>query len=226
MKQSGFGEGNKNPRWWVAVMSTVGATLFLACLVVGWISWQQTGGGTLLHKQSRGVRVSGEAEKGRWPLQGINEGTILCQWHEFLPGSRDPMTRRPLVLFEAPSGRMYAVNGAAESAAEKGFVTAAPINDITVERRLWLEVGKVMDQWLDAGLALCEGDYAEAQRLAANANRMTLEPMSPGVEFDLSSADDEVRHRRIFFELVQCQDEAWRVTSNDLDSRRANVRSV
>ena len=170
-----------------------------------------------------GIRVSGKAGQGKWPLRSISEGTIFCRWHEFAPGSRNPITRRPLVLFKAPSGRLYAVNGAAESAAAKGYVTAASINDIMVEQRLWLEVGKVLDAWLDAGLASCEGNHVKAQRLADKANRMVLESMSLGVDFELSSAEDEVRRRRIFFELVQCQDEAWKATQNDLDSRRVRV---
>ena len=163
-----------------------------------------------------GVKVSGKAGKGKWPLKGIGEGTILCRWHEFAPGSRNPITRRPLVLFRAPGGQKYTINGAAYSAAAKGYVQAAPIDEVEVDQRLKPEVGVVINTWLDAGLALCEGNFSKAQRLAANANRMAMEPMSPGVEFELSSAEDDVRRRRIFFELVECQDKAWKAARDDL----------
>ena len=170
---------------------------------------------------SHAVRVRGQAGKGRWPLKGITEGTIFCHWHEFAPGNGSPLTRRPLILFKASDGQLYAINGAAESAAAKGFITAASISDIMVDGRLRSEVGKVLDHWLDAGLALCKGDFAAAQRLAAEADRIALEPMPPGIEFDLSSAEDEVRRRRIFFELVACQDKAWRKAGDDFDKMKA-----
>jgi len=140
----------------------------------------------------------------------------LCRWHEFAPGSRNPITRRPLVLFRSPGGQKYTINGAAYSAAAKGYVQAAPIDEVEVDQRLKPEVGVVINTWLDAGLALCEGNFSKAQRLAANANRMAMEPMSPGVEFELSSAEDDVRRRRIFFELVECQDKAWKAARDDL----------
>ena len=123
-------------------------------------------------------------------------------------------------MFKAPNGRVYALNGAAESAAAKGYITAASIKAIMVDQRLQLEVGRVLDLWLDAGLALCGGDYAEAKRMAAEADRMALEPMSSGVEFELSSDKDEADRRRIFFELVQCQDKAWRTAGDDFDKMR------
>ena len=223
MGQSGFGRGNKNSQRYAAVMS-VGATLLLACLVtVGWISWQQTDGGTLLpsqdkdfatgrpidlskpEKKSRGVGVSGEAGKGRWPLKGISEGTILCQWHEFAPGSRNPITRRPLVLFESPSGKLYTVNGAAESAAAKGYITATSLEKIRVGSI------DVVSKWLDAGLALCEGDNAEARRLATEANRIAaLEPGFP----EVWSGPEEAEGKQIYLELMQCLIEATRAAQN------------
>lgn len=150
---------------------------------------------------SRGIRVSGEAGKGRWPLAGINEGTILCQWHEFAPGSRNPITRRPLVLFELPSGKLYAVNGAAESAATKGYITAKFLEEIRVGSI------DVVSKWLDAGLALCEGDSAEARKLATEANRIAaLEPEFP----DVWAGKEEAEGKRIYLELNQCWVESTR----------------
>ena len=148
-------------------------------------------------------------------------GYVFCRWHEFAPGKRSPLTRRPLVLFKASDGKLYALNGAAESAAAKGYINAVSISDILVDGRLRSEVGKVMDLWLDAGLALCKGDIAEAQELAVSANRIALEPMSPGIEFDLSPTEEEVRRRRVFFELVECQDKAWKKAGDDFDKMKA-----
>lgn len=151
------------------------------------------------------VRVSGKADKGRWPLKGINEGTILCQWHEFAPGSRNPITRRPLVLFESPSGKLYAVNGAAGSAAAKGYITATSLEEIRVGSI------DVVSKWLDAGLALCEGDNAEARRLATEANRIAaLEPEFPKVW----SGQEEAEGKQIYLELMQCLVEATRAAQN------------
>ena len=78
----------------------------------------------------------------------------------------------------------------------------------------------MLDGWLDAWLALCNGDRAEAQRLVDEANRLASEPMSPGVDFELSSTEDEARRRRIFFELVQCQDKAWRTAGDDFEQMK------
>ena len=151
------------------------------------------------------VRVSGKAGKGRWPLKGISEGTILCQWHEFAPGSRNPITRRPLVLFESPSGKLYAVNGAAESAAAKGYITATSLEEIRVGSI------DVVSKWLDAGLALCEGDNAKARRLAAEANRIAaLEPEFP----EVWSGQEEAEGKQIHLELMQCLVEATRAAQN------------
>lgn len=164
--------------------------------------------------------VSGQVGKGKWPLKRISEGTIVCKWHEFMPGSRNLVTRRPLVLFKTTSGRLYAINGAAESAVAKGYVEAGSLKGIKVDQRLEPEVGEVLDAWLDTGLALCEGDYVRAQKLAENANRIASEPMSAGVNFELSSSEDEVRRRRIFFELVQCQDRAWKAAGDNFEKMR------
>ena len=147
------------------------------------------------------VRVSGEAGKGRWPLKGISEGTILCRWHEFIPGSRNPITRRPLVLFESPNGKLYAVNGAAESAAAKGYITAKSLEEIRVGSI------DVASKWLDAGLALCMGDNETARRLATEANRIAaLEPEFP----DVWAGKEEAEGKRIYLELNQCWVESTR----------------
>ena len=169
--------------------------------------------------------VSGQVGKGKWPLKSISEGTIVCRWHEFVPGSRNPITRRPLILFKTTSGRLYAINGAAESAVAKGYVEAGSIKGIKVDQRLAQEVGEVLDAWLDIGLALCEGDYVGAQRLAKNANRIASRPMSAGVKFELSSSEDEMGRRRIFFELVQCQDGAWKAAGDNFEKMRKLERA-
>ena len=166
------------------------------------------------------AKVFGQVGKGKWPLKRISEGTIVCKWREFVPGSRNPVTRRPLILFKTTSGRLYAINGAAESAVAKGYVEAGSLKGIKVDQRLEPEVGEVLDAWLDVGLALCEGDYVGAQRLAENANRIASKPMSAGVKFELSSSEDEVRRRRIFFELVQCQDRAWKAAADNFEKMR------
>lgn len=223
MRHSGFGKSGRESKSSRREVIIVATGVILASLsIVGLLAWQQTGKGIMSKNSHRstGVDVSGKAGIGKWPLRTIGAGTILCQWHEFAPGSRNPITRRPLILFEAPNGQLYAINGAAESAATKGYVNAASLKGIKVDQRLIPEVGKVLDGWLDAGLALCSGDRAEAQRLVDEANRLASEPMSPGVDFELSSTGDEARRRRIFFELVQCEDQAWRTAGDDFENMK------
>ena len=75
--------------------------------------------------------------------------------------------------------------------------------------------------WLDAGLALCEGDDAEAQRLASEANRIAaLEPEFP----EVWSGEEEAEGRRIYLELMQCLVEATRAAQNtdEYRSRQGN----
>lgn len=125
----------------------------------------------------------------------------MCQWHEFVPGSRNPTTRRPLVLFESSSGTLYAVNGAAESAAAKGSITATSLEEIRVGSI------DVVSKWLDAGLALCEGDNAEARKLATEANLIA----ALGPEFpDVWLGTDEAKGKRIWRELHKCWIQATR----------------
>lgn len=152
-----------------------------------------------------GVKVSGQIGEGRWPLKGIGEGVIRCQWYQSVPGSRNPITRRPLVLFEPPSGKLYAINGAAESAAAKGDITAVSLEEIRVGSI------QVVTNWLDAGLALCEGDNAEAEKLVREANRMAaLEPEFP----EVWSGQEEPEGKRMYLELMQCLAEATRAAQN------------
>ena len=208
-------EGKSIRRWAAAVMSDVGLAIVVTLLFAGWIEWQYISGGTLPEEKSplyklaptglNGVAASGQASEGRWPLRDISEGAIRCQWHEFAPGSRHPVTRRPLVLFESPSGKLYAVNGAAESAAAKGYITAESLEEIRVGSI------DVVGKWLNAGLALCEGDDAEAQRLATEANRIAaLEPKFRNA----CSGREEMEGKRIYIALMQCLVEATRAARN------------
>ena len=166
---------------------------FLVYAVVGVLALVAIGcpGGN----SSEDVRVSGEIGKGKWPLRSVSEGEITCQ-------SRNGI---PLVLFKAPDGRLYGINGAGMTFASKLPMGEGPLEDIKVDRRLWAYTSQVSSLWLRAGLALCKGDRAEAKRLIAEANRVAQEPMPGGVEFNLSSAPYDVKRRQIYYELAQCQ---------------------
>lgn len=150
------------------------------------------------------VRVSrpeGSA-RVRWPLT-VDSGIIRCEWKE----------NRPLVLFES-EGEAHGVNGAAF-----GFGGYPPMRNIMVDQRLWPLVNPVVREWIQAGLALCDGDDEEAKKRIGMASSLAAEPLPPGVDRTLSTKPNSANRRRIFFEAVRCEDIATNTTNREHDSQ-------
>lgn len=158
-----------------------------------------------------GLKVSRPEGATKWPLT-VNSGSIHCQWKELVPESNYRHAKRPMVLFESQpnSSRsrsrksVYGVNGAAI-----GVGGYPSIKNIMVDKRFWpLGASSVVSEWIQAGLALCDGDGPKAREAIERAKTKATEPFPPGVNPVLSTDTETVDKRRIFLETVRCEDRA------------------
>lgn len=120
-----------------------------------------------------GVKVSGNPGQGGWPLKHVSEGRIICRgWPPTQPTTL-PTNTPWFIFFQAPSGELFALNGKAQTAVDNGRVQGRNLRaELMAEQRYEnVEAGRflVMNEWVSAGVALCKGNRAEAERLAAEA---------------------------------------------------------
>lgn len=140
-----------------------------AVLLVGIMLAALTGCDTTQSQQADGVNVSGEPGQGSWPVKGFNEGAIVCRG---LPGR--PLAEPPyFVFFEAPTGELYALNGKAMGEVGRGSIQAKVLRDEMDDPSVGAYL--LLGDWIQVGIALCKGDRAEAERLAAEADRRAAE---------------------------------------------------
>lgn len=163
--------------------------------ILGTIWWSQS-------TSPKSFSVSKPAGNTSWPLT-VDSGTIYCRWKELIRDSDYRHAKRPLVLFDA-GGSVYGVNGAAS-----GVGGYTPIERIMVEKRLWqYGASAVIGEWIQAGLALCDGNNAKAQEAMERANAKAAKPLPKQVEVIPKKDTASVNKRRIFVETVRCEDRA------------------
>ena len=151
---------------------------------------------------TEGIKVFKSADRTNWPLM-IDSGTIYCQWKELIPSSDYRHAKRPLVLFEFEQG-IYGVNGAAS-----GTGGYPPIERIMVEKRLWqYGASAVVNEWIQAGIELCNGNKVEAQYTIRSANAKAAKPLPKGVDVELRTDTISTNRRSIFLQTIKCEDRA------------------
>ena len=181
------------------------SVLMIVCLGTLWI-FQST--------SVEEIKVFKPAGNTKWPLT-VDSGTIYCQWKEFIPGSNYRHSKRPLVLFKYKRS-VYGVNGAAS-----GVGGYPPIRRIMVAKRLWrYGATTVISEWIQAGLALCDGNGVKAQEAIERANANAAEPLPKGIDITLKTDNVSTNKRRIFLETVRCEDRAMQ------DSRSAYLKRI
>ena len=166
--------------------------LLVTIFGIGWLAFLW-----YTFESEEGLRVFKTGEDTKWPLT-VDSGLISCQWKEFCPGCGKAWTNRPLVLFESQMG-VYGVNGAAS-----GVGGSPSIENIMVDKRFWQHgASSVVSEWIQSGLALCDGDGPKAREAIERAQAKAAEPLPPGVETVLSTDPASVNKRRIFLETVR-----------------------
>ena len=152
--------------------------------------------------EAEGFRVLKPPGDTKWPLT-LESGRIVCHRKVLIPDSSYRHASRPLVLFKSEAG-IYGVNGAAS-----GVGGYPSIETVMVDKRLWLAgASEVVAQWIDAGLALCEGDRAKARNAIERARVIASQPLPTGVETVLSTDPKALYKRGIFLQTFQCEDRA------------------
>ena len=165
----------------------------IVCFAILWI-FQST--------STKSIEVFEPAGNNRWPLT-VTSGTIYCRWKVLIPESNHPHAKRPLVLFKSKRG-IYGVNGAAS-----GVGGYPPIKQIMVEKRIWrFGAPTIISEWIQAGLALCDGDSDKAREAINRAHAKAAEPLPKGFETILRTDTVSANKRRIFIETVRCEDRA------------------
>ena len=157
---------------------------------------------TAMTSVEKGLEVFKPEGNTKWPLI-VDSGRIYCEWKVMIPGSNYRHAKRPLVLFESRQG-VYGVNGAAVGAG--GY---PPLKNIMVDERVLRAAGTgVVSEWIQAGVALCDGDSVKAREAIRRARAKATELLPEGFEMTLSTDTVSAHRRRIFLETVRCEDYA------------------
>ena len=123
----------------------------------------------------QGVRVTGVPGAGGWPFSNVAEGEVICRgWPPAQPAAL-PTEPPWYVFFRAPGGHLLALNGKAQAAVNNGRVAGRNLHAELQAAGAGAEPFVLMGQWIKAGVALCKGERAEAERLAAEASRVAAE---------------------------------------------------
>lgn len=149
-----------------------------------------------------------------WPLT-VAEGEISCERKELMPNSGP--RRIPLVMFTSNDG-VFGINGAA-----KRLWGYTPIEELVRPKQRDTEATlKILNSWLKAGLALCDGDVARAQlALKTDMNGTGTPLLSRNIAQDEEFKAILTTERRIYKEAVACWDTAVKQSFVWFDAQEA-----
>ena len=121
-----------------------------------------------------------ENESSTWPLT-VAEGEISCERKELIRNSGSRDTALPLVKFTSAGG-VFGINGARKESV--GAILQSK-NSCGQKNRDTDTTIKILNSWLKAGLALCDGDIARAQlALDVDTNETGVSPLSNNIRQD------------------------------------------
>ena len=127
-------------------------------------------GGCDTAQSESGLKVSGKPGQENWPLKGASEGTIICRgWPPTQPASL-PIDTPWFIFFKTPAGELFALNGKAQTPVDNGRVQGRNLRAELMAQSADVDRFVAMNKWVNAGVALCKGNRAEAEKLAAETD--------------------------------------------------------